>query len=294
MSVQHDIPKPERPARGPDPTGSADDATPRPARQPGTQDVTVNGQRITRDAIDREVQHHPAASIEEARRLAATALVVRELLLQRAEALNIRDTPEGEETEEEARIALLIARECDRPEPGEADCRRYFEANRARFRTPDVHEVSHIFFPAPNDDEGLRNLARTAARKVIAELDGDTMRFGELARTHSRCPSREQGGHLGRITRGQTTPEFERALPRLPVGEINRHPLETRYGFHVVLVHQRESGTPLSFDAVRGTIAAYLGEQVHRRAVSQYVRLLAGQAAIDGIDLEAAATPLVQ
>jgi peptidyl-prolyl cis-trans isomerase C len=284
MSVQHYLPQPQG-----EPGPQA-----QPTRRAGTQAITVNGREISRDAIDREVQHHPAPSIDEARRQAVTALVVRELLIQRAEALGPTREAEGDETAEEAAIARLIEQECDCPAPSEEDCRRYFEANRDRFRTPDAHEVSHIFLPAPNEDETLRAEARNAARNLISQLDGDTGRFAELARAHSRCPSREQGGHLGLITRGQTAPEFERALSRLPAGEINHHPLETRYGFHVVLVHQRAHGEPLPFDAVRARIAAYLSEQVHRRAVSQYVQLLAGQAAIHGIDLEAATTPLVQ
>jgi peptidyl-prolyl cis-trans isomerase C len=45
---------------------------------------------------------------------------------------------------------MLIERECAAPEPMDADCRRYFNQNPERFRTPDLHEVSHILFPAPN------------------------------------------------------------------------------------------------------------------------------------------------
>lgn len=262
--------------------------------RPGTRDITVNGRTITRDAIDREVQYHPAPSIEDGRRQAAVALVVRELLVQRAEVLGVTAQPVEDETAEEACIRMLVERECACPEPAEADCRRYFETNGGRFRTPDMHEVSHILLPAPNDDEALRHEARKAARDVLAELDGDTAHFAEMARLYSRCPSREAGGHLGLVERGQTAPEFERALSRMPVGEISRHPLETRYGFHVVLVHQRQPGKPLPFETVRLDIARYLSEQVYRRAISQYLRVLASQADIRGIDFDAASTPLVQ
>lgn len=265
----------------------------RPSLPPTLPDITVNGQTISPADIDREVQYHPADDLRMARRQAATALVVRELLLQRARALGIEAMPIEDETRHEAVIRVLIERECAVPEPTGADCRRYFDNNRERFRTPNRHEVSHIFFPAPNDDADARAQARAAARAVLDGLDGDVGAFAAAAAEHSRCPSRDQGGRLGLIDRGQTAPEFEKALSRLAIGEIARHPLETRYGFHVVLLHDREPGEPLPIDAVAGDIAAYLHEQVQRRAISQYLKVLAGEAEIAGIDLDAADTPLV-
>jgi peptidyl-prolyl cis-trans isomerase C len=255
---------------------------------PGAPKIRINERLIASDAIDREMQHHPASSLDTARRQAGLALVVRELLVQRAEALALVATPIEDETQEEALIRTLIERECATPEPMDADCLRYFNQNPERFRTPDLHEVSHIFFPAPNDDPEARASARNSARAVLDELGGNPAQFAEAARKHSHCPSREQGGHLGLIERGQTVPEFEKALSRLPVGEITRHPLETRYGFHAVLLHHREQGQPLPFEALRSDIAAYLWEQTQRRAINQYLRILAGEAAIEGIDLDAA------
>jgi len=268
--------------------------SPEPAvsRPPAAPEIRINGRLIARDAVDREMQHHPASSLDTARRQAGLALVVRELLLQRAEALALMATPIEDETQEEASIRMLIERECPVPEPTDADCRRYFNQNPGRFRTPDLHEVSHIFFPAPNDDSEARAAARDSARAVLDELDGSPAQFANAARRHSRCPSREQGGHLGVIERGQTVPEFEKALSRLPIGEIARHPLETRYGFHIVLLHRREPGQPLPFGALRSDIAIYLSEQAQRRAINQYLRILADEADVEGIDLDAATSSL--
>lgn len=262
------------------------------SRPPAVPEIRINGRLIARDAVDREMQHHPAPSLDTAFRQAGLALVVRELLLQRAEARALRATPIEDETHEEALIRMLIERECAAPEPLEADCRRYFNQNPGRFRTPDLHEVSHIFFPAPNDDPEARAAARNAARAVLDELEGNSARFAGAARKYSHCPSRDQGGHLGLLGRGQTAPEFEKALSRLRIGEIARHPLETRYGFHIVLLHHREPGQPLPFEALRSDIAAYLSEQAQRRAISQYLRILAGEADIEGIDLDGVTSPL--
>ena len=86
---------------------------------------------------------------------------------------------------------------------------------------------------------------------------------------------------------GQTVPEFERALGRLSIGEIAPHPIETRYGFHVVLVERRIEGRELPFDMVRARIAVWLNEKVRRVAVQQYLAILAARADISGVDMSA-------
>jgi peptidyl-prolyl cis-trans isomerase C len=132
------------------------------------------------------------------------------------------------------------------------------------------------------------------AQAALQELAAAPDRFADLARTLSDCPSRESGGSLGQITRGSTVPEFETFLMSLDEGEICAAPVESRYGFHVVRLNRRALGRELPFDAVRERVAAFLADAVWRRAVHQYVMVLAGRAAIEGIAIQGAASPLVQ
>ena len=251
--------------------------------------VTVNRVVIPEDEINLESAFVDEGSIEERRDEAARHLAVRELLRQRAQALGIASA----DAEAEAAIEDLLARELDVPEADEDACRRYFESNRARFRTPEEIELRHILLAAAPDDPGARTRQRDAAEAVVAELRQDPGRFGELAGRHSDCPSADQGGHLGVVGRGQTVPEFEQVVLRLPVGLAER-PVETRYGFHVVEVMQRAGGEPLAYEDVRHLIADYLRERSWRRAVSQYVGQLAADAEIEGVDIEVPDSPLVQ
>ncbi|WP_333842659.1 peptidylprolyl isomerase [Pelomicrobium sp.] len=257
-------------------------------------DIVVNGRRISEDAVYREMQYHPAASVEEARESAARALAIRELLLDRAARLGLAPVPEPGEDEAEALIRQLIEREVRVPEPDRDSCLRYYENNRAQLRTPDVYTVSHILIPAPPDAPHARDMAEARARQLLAELQAEPRRFPELAQRFSACPSRTQGGRMGRVRRGETVPEFERALAGMQPGELSHRPVETRYGYHIILLEACESGRPLTFDEAYPLIADYLRESVFRRALAQYVQLLAGQADIVGIDLRATETPLVQ
>jgi peptidyl-prolyl cis-trans isomerase C len=112
------------------------------------QTVTVNDVTIPHATIAREVQNHAAASPDAAWQQAARALVIRELLLQRAGALELVAEPRvqdgARETDDEATIRLLLEREISTPTADEATCRRYYDSHRKRFRSADLFEPAHI------------------------------------------------------------------------------------------------------------------------------------------------------
>ena len=255
--------------------------------------VSVNGVTIARDAIVREMQHHRANKPIEAWQQAASALVVRELLLQRAQALGVTPEPASDddgrrETDDEAVMRAVVEREVALPEPDDETCRRYYKNNLARFRSEDIYEASHILFAAVPSDKEAYAQARADAAAVLETLAERPETFAALARAYSRCPSAAHAGNLGQITRGQTTPEFEAALLRLAPGEIGAAPVETRYGFHIVRLDRKHDGRTLPYELVADRIAGYLGESVRRRAHAQYIARLVSAAAIEGIALDGA------
>jgi peptidyl-prolyl cis-trans isomerase C len=128
----------------------------------------------------------------------------------------------------------------------------------------------------------------------LSELSADPDRFADLAVELSNCPSGQHGGNLGQIGRGDTVPEFERAIFRLGANGILRELVKTRHGFHIVAIDASIPGKSLPFDAVEERIAARLRAAVEEQALRQYVSILAGRAEISGADLAGAKTPLVQ
>jgi peptidyl-prolyl cis-trans isomerase C len=249
--------------------------------------IRVDGVEIPEAAIGAEMQHHPAASRDEAWQAAAQSLVIRQLLL--AEAAR-----KGHDTEaEEAAVSALVTAELRVPEADEPTCRRWFEANRARLRSPEAWQARHILLAADPEDPEARAAAETEATRMIATLSLDPDRFPALA-ARSACPSREEGGDLGLIEPGTTVPEFEAALRALRPGELHATPVATRFGYHVIELLRHEPGRDMPFDAVRGRIAAWLREASFRTAVRHYIQVLAGRARIEGIALAAAEGPLVQ
>lgn len=263
----------------------ADDNTPEDS-------VRVNGVEISARAINVESANYEGGTILERQNQAAIALVIRELLRQRAAELNLATT--GDDAGEDAVIDRLLERELTVPDPDEAACRRYFDNHQDKFRSADLFEVSHILIAADPRDEDARAVAKEQARAAIQLLADDPTRFAELAAESSDCPSKNSGGNMGQIGKGQTVPEFEDVLFRMQQGELSRSPVESRYGFHVIYLQRRIDGAPLPFETVREKIAHYLRDSVNRQAIGQYLRILVGRSEISGIELEGSEILLVQ
>jgi peptidyl-prolyl cis-trans isomerase C len=259
--------------------------------------VSVNGIQIARDAIARETQNHPASKPIEAWQAAARALVVRELLLQEAERLDLSALPSSDEsgrreTDDEARMRALIEQEVVTSDPDEPTCRRFYLQNQHRFRSQDMYEVSHILVPSGHGDMD-RERANELAGALLGVLRDDPSSFETLARRHSACPSAQVGGSLGQIGPGQTVPEFDSALTRMKADSIHPEPIESRYGLHIVRLHHKIEGRQLAFEIARPLIETDRKERLQRTAQRRFICLLAGRAVIEGIILDASDSPLM-
>lgn len=247
--------------------------------------IRVGSAQLSEADIARETPFHPAASLAEAQLQAARALVVRELLGQRAASLGL--LPAGELAEEGAdqAVAALLERELQVPEPNEEACRRYFEAHRERFAEPARIKVRHILLPAAPDDASARDAHYHLGEKLLRELHRDPQRFTELAQRHSACPSKEEGGDLGWLRAGQTVAELDQALHRLPIG-LHDRPLASRYGWHLVSIDQRQESRPLPYAQVSTRVRHSLREESTRQALRQYLLALEKEIGVQGITLD--------
>lgn len=264
--------------------------------------ISVNDVEITDEAVERELPHH--ANAPSPVKSAVEALVLREVLLQAArdkvalaqEELQALEKSQSEdETEsliEEALINRLIEMEVSSPTPSDEECEMYYRKNLKQFRTGDLVEASHILFQVtPNVPlEALR----AKAQEVLEQVQANPQQFKELARTYSNCTSAEVGGNLGQLSKGQTVPEFERAIFSLESGEIAPRLVESRFGLHIVRVEHRVEGQTLPLEMIREQLVQFLSEQVRTRALKQYLKILVGQANIQGVELEGSDSPLMQ
>lgn len=249
--------------------------------------LRVNDVVIDMAEIAAERRHHEDEPDPDG--AARCALAIRELLRQRAVALGLLGQDGA--LDDEALDALL-ARELRVPQPTRAECEHYYAGHTARFRRNDIVCASHILFAVTERSPLAR--VRAMAEETLHEVREAPQNFEAAARERSNCPSGAVGGSLGQLLRGDSVPEFERALFGTEALGILPHLVNTRFGFHVVRIDRRIEGEALPFAAVEADIAAFLETRVRHKAMQQYVSVLAGEARVEGAVLAGAAGPLVQ
>lgn len=247
--------------------------------------VKVGAITIEEAAIAQEMQYHPAASAGEAQLQAVRALVVRELLHQRAAELGMADAASQDAGDGDAAIAALLERELEVPEPEEAACRRFFDTDPERFSAPTRLNVRHILLASAPDDTEARDAGYRLGETLLAELQSHPERFTEFAMRHSACPSKSEGGELGWLASGQTVAELDRAMQHLPEG-LHARPLASRYGWHLVCIDKREGGERLPFEQVAERVRHTLREQATRRALRHYLLALEAEIGVEGVELD--------
>lgn len=255
-----------------------------------TPNIYVNGVHISEQDVFQEMQYHSAESARESMIEAAQSLIITELLKQRSDALGIN--PDQSLTEEQVFEALLRA-QVNIPRCTDDECEQYYQANQVKFMTSPILEVEHILLAADKEDLEQRAESQELAEQLLTKIKQAPHLFADFAMRHSMCPSKEQAGNLGQISKGQTVPEFERALFLSEAGLMGQ-PVETRYGFHIVNINRKIPAEQLPFEAVEIKIRDYLNEKVKRKSIAQYIQTLIEAATIEGFAFDESNSPLMQ
>ncbi len=150
--------------------------------------------------------------------------------------------------------------------PPEADVRKFYDDNTARYTAAEERQASHILI---NADKALpaadRQAAKVKAEALLAEARKNPAAFAELARKNSQdTGSASQGGDLGFFGRGAMVKPFEDAAFAMKQGDL-AGPVETDYGYHVILLTGTKGGAKRPFEEVRAEISAELRKTLAQR-----------------------------
>jgi peptidyl-prolyl cis-trans isomerase D len=126
-----------------------------------------------------------------------------------------------------------------------AEIERAYSANQNANRVPERAKVRHILIEMPKpgpdgkvDPKGVDE-ARAKAQDVLKQLKA-TGDWAGLAKKYSADPgSKDKGGELNWIEKGQTVPEFEKAAFSQSKGQIS-DPVQTSFGFHIIQTEDKE------------------------------------------------------
>ncbi len=142
--------------------------------------------------------------------------------------------------------------------------RAYYAEHIDRYKLPDRAHVAHILFKTVGKTDAEAEEVRKKAEDVVKKAKAGA-NFGDLAKQYSDDTSKDKGGDLDWIVRGQTVPEFEQAAFNLPIGSVS-DVVKTQYGFHIIKVIDRQMARTQTLDEVYPQILATLQEDQAQRA----------------------------
>ncbi len=135
----------------------------------------------------------------------------------------------------------------------EAQLQAYYQKHIGLYKVPARAHVEHILFMTVGKPTAEIAEIKKKAEKVLAELQHGG-NFAKLAKEYSEDPgSKDKGGDLGWIVRGQTVPAFQHVAFNEPVGQISKL-VKTEYGFDIIKVLARQDAHTKSFAEVRDQI----------------------------------------
>ncbi len=226
--------------------------------------ATVNGQSITEADLDlavNDLEQQLANVPAERRRAAALSFLVEvHLLSGAAEKTDLADSAAFQR-----RMQLLRRR---------ALHTGYVEQNVAATLTEEGvrkrYDLEVANTTPVNEIKARHILVKTKeeALAIIAELDGGAD-FVELAKQKSTGPSGPGGGDLGYFGPGQMVPPFEDAAFKLEIGAYTKEPVETQFGWHVILIEDKRAQQPPPFEEVKDQIRGLLFRETYAKVVDE-------------------------
>jgi peptidyl-prolyl cis-trans isomerase C len=137
------------------------------------------------------------------------------------------------------------------------EVRQYYEQNTEQFVQPKQVRASHILIIV--EDQGNEEQKRVALEKIrmVQQKLREGEDFAALAKQYSEGPSNVQGGDLGFFQRGQMVKPFEDAAFATEVGKVS-DVVETRFGFHLILVTDTRPEVAVPFEYAEGSIVQFI------------------------------------
>ena len=191
----------------------------------------------------------------------------------------------------------------------DADARKFYKENIAKFKYADKVRASHILISANpeeikeklSSDPANKGLSKSEiqtmvdkelavklekAKKVLAEVKKDPASFEKVARETSEDPtSAKKGGDLGFFTKQEMVEPFSKAAFAQKPNTISDI-VQSPYGYHIILVKDRMKAGQEPFEKVKGEIEMYLENQSQVKVLENLVESLKKQAKIEYVNPE--------
>ncbi|MDD2724821.1 MAG: peptidylprolyl isomerase [Methylovulum sp.] len=214
--------------------------------------AVVNGKYIAKttfDNMEKEIAERSQGQAIPKEKL-LEELIQRELLVQDALQKQLDKSPEVVERLDEAKKAILT----------QAEVQNFMKANPVTDAEIKAEYDSKVGGNNNTEYKARHILVKTEAeaKKLIAELDKGAD-FAKLANKNSLDGKEAQnGGDLGWFVANQMVEPFSKAVIALEKGKYTKTPVQTQFGWHVILREDSRAQTPPPLEAVKEQLMPFL------------------------------------
>lgn len=244
----------QMPGMGQADTGSSENVTVAVATPGGPVVATVNGTPITQDVVDVYTTQRSKSTVHKGSEDPETVLnelIALELMRQEGVSKGLDTKPEVVATlAQQQRTVLAGAAISDFMADNAAtddDARQLYDEQLGKPATE--YNARHILLKTKEE-----------AEEVIKMLD-DGADFSDLARDKSTGPSGPSGGKLGWFGANQMVKPFSDATAGLKKGTYTEEPVQTQFGWHVIMLDDTRESTPPAFDDVKDRLKVMIASR---------------------------------
>lgn len=218
--------------------------------------ATVNGIAITDDIVPDEIKAQFSQNPDMKAQFIESE-INRQLILAEAKKAKVENQKEykimTQLAEENVAIQLWEKTQFDAMKVSDAEAQSFYNQNKSQFVVPAQVRAKHILVA---DKATADNIT-----KELSVLKGDALnaKFSEIARAKSIDKgSAANGGELGWFPKSQMVPAFGEAAFALKNGEMTKKPVQSQFGYHIILKQDSRAQNTLPFDTVKENIIGNL------------------------------------
>ena len=148
------------------------------------------------------------------------------------------------------------------------DLRERYDREKERYRLPERARLREIVILKPSDAAGIEQ-----ARQRVQEIATQARTlpdFSLLARTTSQAPTKDKGGDLGEVARGELLPELDKAVFNSTAGTV-LGPIEAKTAWHILKVEQRLPSEVPAFESIKDKLRKDASEDAWQRDYKAYI-----------------------
>jgi peptidyl-prolyl cis-trans isomerase SurA len=166
----------------------------------------------------------------------------------------------------------LFSRELrGREQASDAELKERYNREKETYRLPERAHLREIVIIKP--DTGSTDEARTRATEIAEAARKPTADFANLASTMSDSGTKDKGGDLGEVSKGDLVADLDKAVFGAPAGAI-LGPIETKSAWHIMKVEQRLPSEVPSFDSIKDKLRQNASEETFDRDYKAYIENL--------------------